>query len=134
MTGQQGGTAIKLDGSNINPVALNLLNFKLPDGAFLIPTPQTLLTPKKPFAQQGFSVFTDPCHFSEDQFSTMLITIARGRTIKSRPRFFRPQMRVRSSHFPAMALIQRATFLVFPSPSDSSFRVFSLSHTQSVHR
>jgi len=39
MTGQQGGTAIKLDGSNINPVALNLLNFTLPDGAFLIPTP-----------------------------------------------------------------------------------------------
>jgi len=41
MTGVHGGTAIKLDGSNINPVALTLLNFKLPDGGFLIPTPQT---------------------------------------------------------------------------------------------
>ena len=34
MTGAQGGTAIKPDGSNINPVALALLNFKLPDGTF----------------------------------------------------------------------------------------------------
>jgi hypothetical protein len=31
MTGAQGGTEIKPDGSNINPV-VNLLNFKLPDG------------------------------------------------------------------------------------------------------
>ena len=69
MTGAQGGTAIKPDGSNINPVALTLLNFKLPDGNFLIPTPQTV-DPTKPLAQQGFSVFTDPCHFDENQFST----------------------------------------------------------------
>ena len=40
-TGALGGVAIAADGSNINPVALNLLNFKLPDGSFLIPTPQT---------------------------------------------------------------------------------------------
>jgi hypothetical protein len=86
MTGQQGGTAIKLDGSNINPVALNLLNFKLPDGAFLIPTPQTI-DPQKPFAQQGFSVFTDPCHFSEDQFSTNVDYIARPNN-KIAARFF----------------------------------------------
>ena len=69
MTGAQGATAIEPDGSNINPVALTLLNFKLPDGSFLIPTPQTV-DPTKPLAQQGFSVFTDPCHFDENQFST----------------------------------------------------------------
>ena len=69
MTGAQGGTAIKPDGSNINPVALALLNFKLPDGTFLIPTPQTV-DPTKPLAQQGFSVLTDPCHFNENQFSS----------------------------------------------------------------
>ncbi|MGH9839245.1 MAG: carboxypeptidase regulatory-like domain-containing protein [Blastocatellia bacterium] len=39
--GARGGTAIKADGSNINPVALALLNAKLPNGDFVIPSPQT---------------------------------------------------------------------------------------------
>jgi hypothetical protein len=33
MSGALGGVAVRPDGSNINPVALALLNFKLPDGA-----------------------------------------------------------------------------------------------------
>jgi hypothetical protein len=37
-----GGTQVACDGSNINPVALKLLQLKLPDGSYLIPTPQTL--------------------------------------------------------------------------------------------
>src|SRR5580698_1898999 len=69
LAGALGGVAIKTDGSNINPAALALLNLKLPDGSFLIPTPQTVDT-TKPFVQQGFSVFTEPCHFSENQFLT----------------------------------------------------------------
>ena len=69
MSGAQGGVAINADGSNINPVALSLLNLKLSDGTFLIPTPQSV-DPTKPLVEQGFSVFTEPCHFSEDQLST----------------------------------------------------------------
>ncbi len=128
MTGQQGGTAIKLDGSNINPVALNLLNFKLPDGAFLIPTPQTI-DPQKPFAQQGFSVFTDPCHFSEDQFSTNVDYIARPNN-KIAARFFAADDGEIVT-FPGNGLNPAGNIPGFPSPSDSSFRVFSLSHTYS---
>ena len=37
MSGALGGTAVNPDGSNINPVALALLNLKLPNGSFLIP-------------------------------------------------------------------------------------------------
>jgi hypothetical protein len=59
MTGALGGAAVKADGSNINPVALALLNFKLPDGTFLIPTPQTI-DPTKSFATQGFSFLSQP--------------------------------------------------------------------------
>src|SRR5712664_2953223 len=40
-TGLFGGVAVAPDGSNINPVALNLLNAKNPDGTFVIPSPQT---------------------------------------------------------------------------------------------
>ena len=65
LKGAFGGVAINPDGSNINPVALALLNFKLPDGSFLIPTPQTV-DPSKPFASSGFSAFTQPCSFSEE--------------------------------------------------------------------
>ena len=63
LTGALGGVAIDSDGSNINPVALALLNFKLPDGSFLIPTPQTV-DPSKPFTSSGFSAFTQPCDFA----------------------------------------------------------------------
>ncbi len=39
-TGLFGGVAIAPDGSNINPVALELLNAKNPDGSFVIPSPR----------------------------------------------------------------------------------------------
>src|SRR5262249_41349874 len=69
MKGALGGAAVNQDGTNINPAALALLNLKLPDGSFLIPTPQTV-DRSKPFSSQGFSVFSEPCHFDEDQFLT----------------------------------------------------------------
>ena len=45
LAGQQGGTKIAADGSNINPIALKLLNYKLPNGSYLIPAPQVILQP-----------------------------------------------------------------------------------------
>jgi hypothetical protein len=67
MKGTLGGIAVDPTGSNINPVALALLNFKLPNGSYLIPTRQTA-DPSRPIASQGFSVFSEPCQFNEDQF------------------------------------------------------------------
>src|ERR1700745_2486355 len=64
-TGGFGGVAVAPDGSNINPVALNLLNAKNPDGTFVIPSPQT----------SGSDVnYTAvlPGHYNEDQFNTTL--------------------------------------------------------------
>jgi Carboxypeptidase regulatory-like domain/TonB-dependent Receptor Plug Domain len=57
---------VACDGSNLNPVALNLLNAKLADGTFVIPTPQTILSPGSPQAV-GFASFSSPARFSEDQ-------------------------------------------------------------------
>ena len=56
------GVTVACDGSNINPVALKLLNLKIPNGTFLIPTPQTITN------GNGFSAFSLPGHFTEDQF------------------------------------------------------------------
>ncbi|HUO17313.1 MAG TPA: carboxypeptidase regulatory-like domain-containing protein [Verrucomicrobiae bacterium] len=63
------GPAIASDGSNINPVALTLMQMKGPDGGFLIPTPQTITA--GPYSDtQGSASFSVPCPFTEDQFMT----------------------------------------------------------------
>lgn len=64
--GFRGGTAIAPDGSNINPVALALLNYKLPNGQYLIPSPQTIQNPSN-VNTGGFSSFSIPSTFHEDQ-------------------------------------------------------------------
>ena len=126
MTGAQGGTATKPDGSNINPVALALLNFKLPDGTFLIPNPQTV-DPTKPIAQQGFSVFTDPCHFDENQFSANVDHLSRPNS-KLAARLFLADDN-ETVTFPGNGLNPAGNIPGLPSPGDSGFRVFSLTHT-----
>jgi len=63
------GPNVLPDGSNIAPQALALFNLKLPNGQYAIPTPQRIDT-SLPFAAQGVSTISDPCHFNEDQFMT----------------------------------------------------------------
>lgn len=62
-TGAFGGVAVASDGSNINPVALNLLNAKNPDGTFVVPSPQTSGTGVNYTA-------VVPGNYNEDQFNT----------------------------------------------------------------
>ena len=65
--GVNGGT-IAADGSNINPVALKLLNLKLANGTFLIPTPTTATSSDTQGGAQGRASFTLPSTFDEDQY------------------------------------------------------------------
>jgi hypothetical protein len=62
-----GGVSVACDGSNINPVAMNLLRQKIANGTYLIPTPQRYSTDSNgnPI---GLSTFSIPSHYSEDQF------------------------------------------------------------------
>jgi hypothetical protein len=66
-SGLNGGVAVAPDGSNINPVALALLSFKLPGGSYAIPSPQTILP-----SGVGESSFSIPAMYREDQFSVNL--------------------------------------------------------------
>jgi hypothetical protein len=61
-----GGVQVACDGSNINPVALSLLQAKVPNGTYVIPSPQTILDPGTANAI-GFSSFSVPATFKEDQ-------------------------------------------------------------------
>jgi hypothetical protein len=69
-----GGTQVACDGSNVNPVALAILNAKLPNGQLAIPNPQVALPPSTgtdPTDQLplGLSTFSPPSHYREDQFT-----------------------------------------------------------------
>jgi hypothetical protein len=66
-SGAFGGVAVASDGSNINPVAMALLNFKLPDGSFAIPKPQTILP-----GGIGQSTYSFPGSYRQDQFTANL--------------------------------------------------------------
>jgi Carboxypeptidase regulatory-like domain/TonB dependent receptor len=126
LKGALGGTAINPDGSNINPVALALLNFKLPDGSFLIPNPQTV-DASKPLTSSGFSAFSQPCTFNEDQGLGNVDYVA---SQKSRfgVRFFIADIGQLVT-FPGGALNPLGNTHGFNSPGDSTFIVFSLAHT-----
>ncbi|MBK9167126.1 MAG: TonB-dependent receptor [Bryobacterales bacterium] len=62
LTGVRGGVSVAPDGSNLNPVALAVLNYRTADGSYLIPSPQT------GSATGNFSVSL-PATYTEDQGS-----------------------------------------------------------------
>jgi hypothetical protein len=64
-----GGTQVACDGSNINPVALRLLNYKFGNGQFAIPSPQILLTSDPSQIPIGESVYAIPAKYNEDQYT-----------------------------------------------------------------
>jgi hypothetical protein len=65
-----GGEQVKCDGSNINPVALKLLNFKFANGQYAVPSPQILLPVTDPTQIPiGESTFSTPATYNEDQFA-----------------------------------------------------------------
>jgi hypothetical protein len=57
-----GGVQVACDGSNISPVALNLLNLKNADGSYLIPSPGKIST-----SGSNLAVFSIPGRYTEDQ-------------------------------------------------------------------
>ena len=64
-----GGAQIACNGSNISPVALKLLNFKLPSGQFAIPSPQILLGASAGPIPVGESTYAPPSTYNEDQYT-----------------------------------------------------------------
>ena len=125
MKGALGGVAIAPDGSNINPVALALLNFRLPDGSLLIPKPQTVDS-SKPFAEQGFSTLTQPCAFNENQGLGNVDYVASQKS-RVAARFFVADTDQLVT-FPGSGLNPVGNTRGFGSPTGSSFIVLSLAH------
>jgi len=125
--GAFGGVSIKSDGSNINPVALEILNFKLPDGSYLIPSPR-VVNSSLPLASQGLSSISTPCQFNEDQFLANLdANLSQSSSLAIRFMWSNAAMNV---SFPGNGLNGTGNISGFPSNIDNRFRVFSISWVQ----
>src|SRR3984885_3241026 len=86
-----GGTQVACNGSNINPVALAILNAKLPNGQFAVPSPQVAVLPSGPDPSDQFpvgeSTYALPAHYREDQFTVDIDQTLSGKNVLS-GRFF----------------------------------------------
>ncbi|HWE50300.1 MAG TPA: TonB-dependent receptor [Bryobacteraceae bacterium] len=121
------GPAIAANGSNINPVALAVLQAKLPNGQYIIPSPQkitpTTLSPSNPlyaqaFSEEGASVFSQACPFTEKQFEANVDYIMSSKSQLSERFFF-------SNDSQTQTLFQ-TTLPGFPYPTVNTFRDFAL--------
>ena len=83
-----GGTQVACNGSNINSVALALLNYKFGNGQFAIPNPQINLPVTTPNQLPvGQSTYAIPASYKENQFSTNIDQVITQKNVLS-GRFF----------------------------------------------
>ena len=82
-----GGQQIACDGSNINPVALALLNFKFANGNYAITSPQRNLPIDPQQLPIGESTYSIPANYREDQFTVNIDQAITARNLLS-GRFF----------------------------------------------
>jgi hypothetical protein len=124
MHGAFGGVSINPDGSNVNPVALKILNFKLPDGSYLIPTPQ-VVNPSQPLGSQGLSIISAPCRYDADQVLANLdANLPQNSRLAARFMWSDSTMNVT---FPGNGLNGTGNIAGSSSDIDNRFRVFSAS-------
>jgi hypothetical protein len=81
-----GGTQVACNGSNINPVALALLNYKFGNGQYAVPNPQVNLPVTNPNQLPlGQSTYAIPATYKENQFSVNIDqVIAQHNTLSGR--------------------------------------------------
>lgn len=113
------GPAILPDGSNIHPIALRLLQMRLPNGSYLLPTPQ-VVDRTQPFARQGFSAFSIPSTYDENQ---LMLNLDYQHTAKSK---FEARSFVATSD--ANASLPGGNVPGFPRVTEELFLTGSISH------
>lgn len=120
------GPAVAADGSNISPVALAILQAKLPDGSYLIPTPQRL-NPSNGFDAEGVTDYSIACPYTENQFMT---NVDFQQNDKSRwaGRFFWSNS-VATDTLRSSSVFGGGGVPGFPLNSVANFRNFSLDNT-----
>jgi hypothetical protein len=123
ITGLPLGPSIAQDGSNIAAPALALMQWKLPNGQYLYPTPQRI-DPSLPFASQGSYSVSLPCPFYEEQFMTNADWMQSAKSQWQARYFF-----VNSSQTKTLL---RGGAAGFPEGNKEHFRNFSLTNNYTI--
>jgi hypothetical protein len=118
-SGALGGVQVAGNGSNISPLALELMQYKLLDGQYLFPTPQTSLN------GQGFSSFSTPCPYSENQAMANLDYTPSNKSVFSARLFW-----LGSSE---TVTFDDTNIPGFPVKAFNSFWVSSFAHTYTIN-
>jgi len=124
-----GGVALPgvlVTGANVSPQAMALFNAKLPNGQYVIPTPQTTITDPTTGLPEGFSTYSTPCPYNEDQFITNLDWLQTAKSsfqgrfffANSTATFTLPQTQTVGTTLPGA-----------PLTNPQNFRNFSLTHS-----
>lgn len=124
-----GGVAlpgVPVNGSNVSSQGMALFNAELPNGQYVIPNPQTTITDPTTGLPEGFSTYSTPCPYNEDQFITNLDWL---QTTKStfQGRFFFANSTATFT-LPQSQTVG-ATVPGAPLSNPQNFRNFSLTHT-----
>ncbi len=111
---------------NVSPQAQALFNAKLPNGQYVIPNPQTIITDQATGLPEGFSTYSSSCPYSEDQFITNLDWQQNSKSTFQGRFFF-----ANSDATFTLPLTQTVgtTLPGAPLKNPQNFRNFSLSHT-----
>jgi hypothetical protein len=116
-----------VDASNVSDQGYLLFNAKLPNGQFLIPNPQTIIIDPITGLPEGFSTFSSPCRYNEDQFVTNLDWLQSPKST-FQGRFFFSNSEADFT-LPESRLPGAGTLPGSPTRNPQNFRNFSLSHT-----
>ena len=111
---------------NVSSQALALFNAQLPNGQYVIPNPQAIVTDPNTGLPEGFSTYSSPCPYSEDQFITNLDFLQSPKSTFQWRFFF-----ANSDATFTLPLTQAVgtTLPGAPLKNPQNFRNFSLSHT-----
>jgi hypothetical protein len=123
-------SAIAVDGSNISSQALALLNLKLPNGNYVIPTPQGSNPDTNDYSNAGVSSFSVPCPFSEDQFLVNVDYLQSAKNSLTGSFFFSNTSQ--TATLPTNGNIAGSAVPGFPQNIDNRYRVVSLAHRYSI--
>lgn len=107
---------------NINPAALSLLQLKLPNGSYVIPTPQTIEN------GNGLVSFSLPCHFTENQYMANGDYVLSGKDTVS-VRFFSASGDTTETIPGGTGSSTNASVPGFPSENADQFRNLSITET-----
>ncbi|HTR48943.1 MAG TPA: TonB-dependent receptor [Verrucomicrobiae bacterium] len=108
--------------NDINPIAYGLLNYKLPDGQYLIPSANNSFTPTINFPENVF--ITQPAYFIADQAAANLDILATSRDTLALKYYYQ--------HDPSTAPFGYSSIRGFTQKLDAGSQVATITNTQTL--